>query len=208
MAVTISLTQFVTFSTKVSTSAKINFVRGYKYDDGYHPGKDYWKPLRDEIKKIHEQNLPIENLKNLVPTIPETKGKRANFQKAVNTYIKFVNSHNVEYFPVGKATWQLRENLIVNASPEIGLIVDGQRYFIKNYYKKKNNTNKIDSRNIQASLTLMQLALKDYNVEPIDKFAILNFQTGKLIESKPLTPDHGLELQVDAEFFLNVWDAI
>lgn len=51
----ISLTQFLDYSAKVSTSAKINKVKEIKRSPGYHPAFDYWKPLRDAIKKIHEQ---------------------------------------------------------------------------------------------------------------------------------------------------------
>lgn len=66
ITIKVSLTQFLTYSSKVSTGAKINYVKQIKNSPEYHPGIDYWKPLRDEIKRLHRNNLPIEDLKNLL----------------------------------------------------------------------------------------------------------------------------------------------
>lgn len=47
----IGLTQFTDFTMKGS-AAKTKFVKDIKYQGEYHPIKDYWKALRDGLKKI------------------------------------------------------------------------------------------------------------------------------------------------------------
>ncbi|MGY3748097.1 hypothetical protein ACWN8P_12635 [Vagococcus salmoninarum] len=209
MSVNVSLTQFTTFSTKINTGAKIAYVRkDIKNATDYHPAFDYWKALRDEIKRIHEHGLPIENLRYLVDLNQVDEKKLVNYRQAINTYIRFVNKHNVEYFQVGKSFWSLRGELHINTSPELGLIVDGQKYYVKNYYKKRNAVNKIDKRNIKSTLTLMQLSEKDFTADQSAKYAVLNFQNGKLIESGPIVSEDVLELETDAEFLLHIWNQV
>lgn len=206
MSINISLTQFLGYSTKVSTSAKIKAVRDIKNSPDYHPAFDYWKPLRDEIKRLHENNLPIENLKDLLTRIDEKKAK--NFSGAINTYIHFVKKNDVSYFPVGKSYWKLTDDLFVGSSPELGLIVNGKKLYVKIFYKKKTADTKLTKRNIQSTLTLMQLADRDFEMEPDSNFAILNLQNGKLIEASPLQSESILELELDAETFVNTWNRV
>lgn len=203
MSINVSLTQFLTYSSKVSTSAKINAVKEIKNSPGYHPALDYWKPLRDEIKRIHENDLPIENLRNLLLTVNERKVK--NYTAAINTYIRFVKKNKVSYFPVGKSFWKLSDDLFIGSSPETGLEINGRKYYVKNYYKKKSADSKITKRNISSILTLMQLSERDFEMEPGSSFAILNLQNGKLIEAEPLKTENVLELEIDAQSFMDIW---
>ena len=206
MSINVSLTQFLTYTSKVSTSAKIKAVRDIKNSPGYHPSIDYWKPLRDEIKRLHENNLPIENLNNLLLSINEKKVK--NYTGAINTYIQFIKKNDVAYFKTGKSSWKLTDDLFVGASPELGLVVNGKKLYVKVYYKKKSSDAKLTKRNIQSSLTLMQLAEKDFQMEPDSNFAILNLQNGKIIEAGPLRSEDVLELEVDAQNFVTTWNRV
>lgn len=57
----ISLTQFLDYSAKVSTSAKINKVKEIKHSPDYHPAFDYWNPfatlLREYMKKGNQLKI-------------------------------------------------------------------------------------------------------------------------------------------------------
>ncbi|MFK4862336.1 hypothetical protein ACI1T5_02305 [Lactococcus petauri] len=200
----ISLTQFLDYSAKVSTSAKINKVKEIKRSPDYHPAFDYWKPLRDTIKKIHEKGRPIEDLKGLLSTVDEKKVK--NYTRAINTYISFVKRNKVEYFPVGKSTWNMNDELYVSSSPELGLIINGKKYYVKNYYKKHDDKTKVILKNINSTLTLMSLSKPNFEIEPDATFAVINFQNGKLIEAKAPSADNLLELEIEAENFINIWN--
>ncbi|KSU06326.1 hypothetical protein KF282_1225 [Lactococcus lactis subsp. lactis] len=200
----ISLTQFLDYSAKVSTSAKINKVKEIKRSPGYHPAFDYWKPLRDAIKKIHEQGQPIEKLRDVLINLDEKKIK--NYTRAINTYISFVKKNNVEYFSVGKASWNMNDELFVSSSPELGLIINGKKYYVKNYYKKHDDKTKVVLKNINSTLTLMSLSEPNFDIEPDAKFAVINFQNGKLIEAKTPASDNVMELEIEAENFVNIWN--
>lgn len=202
----ISLTRFLDYTSKVSPSAKINTVRSIKKSPGYSPATDYWKPLRDAIKNIHEKDLPIETLKELLTTVDEKK--IPNYSRNITKYISFIKKHNVEYFPVGKAHWSMSDEIFIGSNPEIGLIIDGKKYYIKNYYKKPNKDTKVAKRNIKSMLTLMQISEKDFQVKGDEKFAVLNLQNGQLIEAEPPTPEDVLELKLEADHFVNTWNNI
>ncbi|MFW7420499.1 hypothetical protein ACODH8_09815 [Vagococcus fluvialis] len=206
MSINISLTQFLNYSSKISTSAKIKAVRDIKNAPDYHPAIDYWKVLRDEIKRIHSKGLPIENLRDIIPNLPESKIK--NYTNVINTYIKFINKNNVTYFETGKSYWKLDEDLFVGCSPEIGLIINGEKLYVKNYYKKKSNDTKITQRNINSTLTLMQIAERDFLLEDSSNFAVLNLQNGKLIKAPPLVSEDILELEIDAQSFVTTWNKV
>lgn len=87
MAIELSLTQFLTYSSKVSTSAKINYIRQVKNSE-YDPSVDYWKKSCDEIKKTHEKNLPIEDLLELPKRVSEKRQKIIN-EQLLNTFLLF-----------------------------------------------------------------------------------------------------------------------
>lgn len=202
--IAISLTQFLGYTAKVSPSAKIKAVRDIKNAPNYHPATDYWKKLRDAIKNIHENNLPIDDLKLILNTID--KKKVQNYSRAINTYISFVKKNNVEYFQVGKAFWEISDELFVGSNPELGLIINGKKYYVKNYYKKKESNTRVTKKNINSTLTLMQLAKPNFEIDPNATFAVLNLQTGNLIEATPPSKDDILELELEADHFVNTWN--
>lgn len=202
----ISLTSLLTYSAKVSKSAKIKYVRDTKTGGPYSPAIDHWKQLRDAIKKMHENNLPVESLKELLEVVSQIKIK--NYSRAINEYIRFINKNEVVYFPVGKAYWTHSDDLLVSSSPELGLIINGNKYYVKIFYKKKDKDTKVIKRNINSILTLMQLAKKDFEVDPNAKFAVLNLQNGKLIVASPPNPDDVFELEIEADDFINTWNKL
>ncbi|MEC6747361.1 hypothetical protein VXN63_02320 [Marinilactibacillus sp. XAAS-LB27] len=206
MVASISLTQFLTFTTKVSTSAKINEVKRIKNSPDYSPGIDYWKQLRDEIKRIHENDLPISELLKLSSNVSEPKQR--NYAKAIKNYVSFINNNEVEYFKPDKSYYNFSEDLSVRTSPELGLIVNGKRLYVKNWYKVSSTDTKINKRSIKSTLTMMRLSTKNFEVTDDENFAVLNLQNGKLTEATPVLEEDLLELEVDAGTFLSIWKQI
>lgn len=204
--VNISLSQFLDYTSRISTSAKINAVRSIKNNPEYLPSTDYWKKLRDSIKKMHENDLPVESLKDVLKEVPDAKIK--NYSRVISTYTGFIKKNNVKYFSTGRAYWNTEDGLSVGSSPELGLVINGQKYYIKNYYKKKDGNVKVTKRNINSTLTLMQQSQKDFEIEPESKFAVLNLQNGKLIESSKISQGDILELDIEASQFINIWNQV
>ena len=72
--VSIGLTQFTDFTFK-GVTGKTSMVRQIKYQDEYNPAFDYWKPLRDGIRKFHENEFSNDYLLSLANKVAQAKQK-------------------------------------------------------------------------------------------------------------------------------------
>lgn len=206
MPVKVSLTQFLTFNATVSTSAKINYIEKIKQNTDYSPAFDYWKELREAIKNCLQNKEPIESLLDVSSHV--RVDKQSNYLNESKRMIHFVNNHDIQYFETGHATWSSKSGqLVIAASPELGLTIDGKDYFIKNYYKKRNKNQKVTAKNIQSTLALMNLA-KQENPIPNIQCAVLNLQNEKLLTNPLVSPATKLALDVDADTLVNIWNTI
>ena len=200
--VQIGLTQFIEFSTKGS-SAKLNAVRKIKYQDDYHPAKDYWKQLRDGIIKFHEENLDLEFFDYLLEGIDEKKKK--NYKHSISQYLSFIKKRNIEWFSPGKSAW-FTDDFSVRSSPELGLIIDGEPHLVKLYFKGKSE--KIDIRNIKSTLTLLSSSTYDKSHQPSVNKSVLNLQNKKLYINSELNEELLLALKSEAGQFMFLWNNI
>lgn len=198
----IGLTQFTDFTMKGS-AAKTKFVKDIKYQGDYHPIKDYWKTLRDGLKKYHEQRLNDSYLLDIVDNALPARQK--NYQEAVKAYVKFLKNKDVKWFEPGKANWYCEE-LTVRSNPELGLIIDDTPYLIKLYFKGKNE--RIDKHKCRSALTLLKDS--NYSTEHPEsvKHAILNVQKGRLVIDDDSTDYHQIALESDAAQFMFIWNRL
>lgn len=198
----IGLTQFLDFTLKGS-SAKTTMVKSIKYQDDYHPAFDYWKPLREGIRKFHENGYSNDYLLTLANDVPQAK--RKNYLEAVKSYLKFTKNKDIEWFTPGKSNWY-SDDLTVRSSPELGLIIDGVPYLIKLYFKGKNE--RIDKHKCRSSLTLLSQSNFAIEHPPEVKPAILNIQKGNLISEGASTIEHSIALKSEAAQFMFIWNEI
>ena len=125
-----------------------------------------------------------------------------NYYRDVSRFINYVKKNNVKFISVSKAKWTYKD-LIVTASPEVGMKIGDEEYSVKIYYKVKKETEKWLAKNIAPTLNLMRSA------NPMEKktFAILNLQNGRLYSEDKFSRDP-LELEVDADTLLDIWQKI
>lgn len=198
----VSLTQFIDFTLKGSGTAKANHVRKVKYDSEYSPATDYWKQLRDSLKHVHQNNLPVENLLGLLDEVNEKK--KENYKKSINQYISFAKNKQINYFDTGSSYWSFNNELTVRSSPEIGLEIDGTPYLLKVYYK--GSKNKVDVHKVKSALTLMDCSKRDF-VPPNGAItSLLNLNNKKLYESNGANKSLLLALEGDAAQFVYLWN--
>lgn len=162
--------------------------------------------MRDEIKRRHENDLPFDTLPSLLHRIPESKQK--NYARVINKYLTFLNTNDVKYFVSGKSHWILSDNLFIRTNPELGLIVNGRKLHVKNWYKKPEKNTKPTKKNINSFLTMMQLSERNFDLNDNENFAVLNLQNGKIVEASPLVSEAILELEIDAGQFVNIWNQV
>lgn len=203
MTVRISLTQFIHFKASISTSARISVVRNIKEND-YSPAVDYWLDLRKAINKFSEGKINIEELNNVVDSV--SLRKKANYRKAIDRFAHFIEKNNVSFFPVNKSFWSY-EDLIVSASPELGMFINNEKFLVKIFYNIKKPEEKVTKRNIMPTLSLLNIANKAS--EQSQQVGLLNLQNGKLLTPKNSSLDTNLlELQLDAKTFLDYWGMV
>lgn len=200
----ISLTEFMNFSTRKSTNSRMSAVKTIKYKGDYHPAFDYWKQLRDEIKRVLEKELPIETLNNLIYSISEDKVE--NYKRNINAFISFYKKYSPEYFDVGKAVWTFDENLSVRANPELGLIISGVPHLVKIHYKSTNKD--VSKQTVNTTLTAMQLATAEFPLPENPSFSVLNLTNKKLYSTDKLLDDDVTLLTADAFQFSYLWSKV
>lgn len=203
MTVRISLTQFIHFKASISTSARISVVRNIKEND-YSPAVDYWLDLRKAINKFSEGKINIEELNNVVDSV--SLRKKANYRKAIDRFAHFIEKNNVSFFPVNQSFWSY-EDLIVSASPKLGMFINNEKFLVKIFYNIKKPEEKVTKRNIMPTLSLLNIANKAS--EQSQQVGLLNLQNGKLLTPKNSSLDTNLlELQLDAKTFLDYWGMV
>lgn len=201
----ISLSQFLNFSVKVHTSAKVTAVKKMKNND-YSVGIDYYRSLRAAISKYTQNQASLDSI--MEAAIMAKEDRRDNFIKDATKFINFVKNHNVEFFEVGVATWRYKDKVAINATPEYGMVCDGKRYFVKNFYRKKDPKDKITLTKMRPTLTLMRTATFKTDLQNANA-AILNLQNGRLIfDDKPIDSNKLIELQADAAQLSDIWELV
>ncbi len=198
-----SLTQFLTFSLTENGASRAKYVRKVKYDT-YTPGGDYWKRLRESIKKIHEQNLPLETLFSVVDQVDAKK--KENYKKSIDQYVKFFKNKDVEWFDIGSSHWEFNGTLLVRSQPELGLYINGQPYLLKIYYKGK--THNVRKPKVQSTLTLMEASMRNFTPPSGAIPAILNLHNNKLYVASGIDQDLLLSLEGDAAQLTFLWENI
>ncbi|WP_200340823.1 hypothetical protein [Rhodovibrio sodomensis] len=132
----IPLTKFVDFVAKAGTP-KYTVVKKTKQliDEGYIPSKDMWKQLRDRIVEIHRNGEPVDELKK-ISGYKANANKAKHYPDAIKNYIKWAKGKNIKWFEPPKSVVNL-SNLNIRSNPELGLIIDGNYYAIKLYFKSE-----------------------------------------------------------------------
>ncbi|MED4569637.1 hypothetical protein P9302_09130 [Brevibacillus agri] len=196
----IGLTQFIDFTLKQGAS-RISFVRQVRDQTDYHPGKDFWKELRDAIKQFHENGYSPDFLDSIVSKVHDRK--KMHYAEAIKQYKKFCRNKQIEWFEPGRSHW-VSNGLYVRSSPEVGLIVNGSPYLVKLYFKE--HSEKLDKRKTSTILTLLSESTfsnpRDSAVQ-----AVLNVKKAQLFpRPDAITRDMKLSLEAEAQQFAYIWN--
>ncbi|WP_042472874.1 hypothetical protein [Bacillus ndiopicus] len=200
--ISVGLTQFIDFTVKQTMLSKMNAVNKIKNQGEYHPAKDHWKQLRDRIKLCYEKNLPIDSLDSLLLEVHEKKVD--SYSQAIKSFKKFVRNKDTQWFTPPKAIWKSDGELVVRATAEVGLYIDGKPYLIKLFFK--GATEKITERNIKPILTLMSEASYEKPYPPDTAFCVFNTKTGKLHIGTQIDPELSKALRYEIKIFEDIWN--
>lgn len=199
----VGLSQFIDFSLKQGSS-KVRIVRDVKNQPDYHPSRDFWKVLRQGIRDMHSNDLPLSYLEGLILKVNDKK--RAHYVQAIKAYTSYFKRKDVSWFDPGKSYWA-HDRLFVRSSPEIGLIINDEPHLIKLYFKEDSKT--MVQRQTATILTLMRESTYGNEFAFTPHISMLNVKKKKLFTiTSPPTPDSLLALQAEANYFGFLWDRI
>lgn len=120
----ISLTTLLDFAGKSGTP-RLTCVREARarYDEDYHPAKDYWRGLRNGIVGAHQPGGCLDDLASLPGRVTEAKAA-ALYAQGVAGYRRFLGRKSVSWFEPQAGAW-VAHGLRVWLNPELGLLIDG-----------------------------------------------------------------------------------
>ncbi len=168
---TVSLTYFLDFVHKSGTP-RLTVVRKFKNRPEYDPAADYYKPLRNEIVRMHGVGDPKTVLDAFAATVHAKK--KANYARAVAGYKKFLGKKDLAWFDPPTGKWS-GGGIDVRVNPEVGLEINGVQYVLKLYFKR----DKLAKNKMEIINHLMAETLND--PKKTQTFGVVDMRSGKLI---------------------------
>lgn len=196
----LSLTDFIDFAIKAGTP-KLSKVREIRGRGPYHPATDYWKPLRDLVRDLHEAGTFDKHALSAFGSEYKDPKKVTRYRPACEGYIRFLGRRQMKWFAPPHAVWT-PSRLRVRVNPELGLVIASTPFAIKLYFK----SDKLSKQRIDLLTFLMRSQLSASHEGC--HFAVLEVSTGKLFEAN----DTGLNLMPlllgEAASFVSIWDSL
>jgi hypothetical protein len=171
----VSLTTFVDFVLKAGTP-KLTVVKTFKDRDDYDPAADYYKPLRNEIVRMHAAGDPKKVLDAFLATVHARK--KVNYATAVAGYKKILGKKSIAWFDPPSSMWSCA-GIDVSVNPEVGLKIECVDYVLKLYFKR----DRLAKNKMEIINHLMAETLTDPKVPR--NFGVVDMRNGKLITTPP-----------------------
>ena len=200
MFATVTLTTFMDFVV-ASGTRKITCVRRAKmqYEQGYDPRTDFYKPLREGIIEMHKRGRDISYLNDVLANVTDPK-KITSYPKCIDGYRACLGDKSVEYSPGKAHKWQ-SDGLVVRVNPEVMLVIDGQQYAVKLYFK----ADPLPLGAIAPMLRMIEASVpKTIRAKP----TIIDLQHAKMHTRETLDPNLDALLAAEAASFAVLWDAL
>jgi len=168
----IPLTSFVDFVLK-SGSPKMTCAKKIKsqLDLPYDPMTDYYKRFREGVQRMHQRDLPKNQLTRLIGALPYSK--EVNYTSMIDQYKRFLGRKTRTWFNPPRGVWR-HEEIEIPINPELGLEWDDQKYIIKMYLKAEAPS----KDRVACILALMNTTLNARNAN----YCVLDVRNNKLFQ--------------------------
>ena len=195
----ISMTTFIKFISTTGMS-KVEIVEKAKenYNKKYDPKTDFYKRIRDAIKKYEREQLPKAFLTDFLKD--QSTRKQTNYAERLDGYKKWRKKHQITYFSPSTAHWN-HGGLSISVTPELGLNINGVPHLIRIYFDKPP----LAKKRIDVALQLMNLACK--NKAPSGcAMGILDVRNSRLFTQSGTQNRLQILLRGEAVNFLSMWN--
>jgi hypothetical protein len=196
----ISISDFTDIISKAG-SPKATKISQVKNRDDYHPAKDFYKSLRDEIVKFHEKNGERKNIQSIMSKISDEK-KRANYSQAIAGYSKWWGTKKVNWFEPPRDHYT-QGDFEVTVNPEVGLVINGVPHIIKLYFKAESLVK--PRANIVTGL--MEMTLRD-QASPDTMIGILDIKNSKLFTFSEDLDHFSVMVEGELAYIRSVWSKL
>ncbi len=197
--INISLTDFIDYVSKVGTS-KFTVVNKIYTREDYQPAFDFWKPLREGIIELHQNEVDKSALDKILENLTDKK-KINRYPALIKSYKSFYGRKKIEWFDPPNREWKIND-LRIKLNPELGLEINNKLYVIKLYFK----ADKLSQMKADLILLLMNTKLKRGDFKDVT-FAVLDIERKKLFENTKLSRTHLPLLEGEALSFINIWNS-
>lgn len=197
--INISLTDFIDYVSKVGAS-KFTLVNQIYSREEYQPAFDFWKPLREGIIDLHQNNKDKSELDKILNDLTDKK-KINRYPALIESYKSFLGRKKIEWFEPPFKEWKIND-LRIKLNPELGLEINDKLYVIKLYFKSDS----LSQMKADLILLLMNTRLKKGDYKEAT-FAVLDIERKKLFEKTKLKKNHVPLLEGEALSFINIWNS-
>lgn len=155
----------------VSTAkVKLTKIRTIANRESYHPAKDYYKQLRDGIKRLFIKKGHVSELYDLARRQKDSS-KKINFEKVINQFKEWQTGKNINAFTPPRNKYHYgRTDIICN--PELNVNVAGESKLVKLHF---SSSDKMTQERANHICLLMQEAIND----PGFIYSVLDLTSGK-----------------------------
>lgn len=163
------------------------------------PVADFYKPVREAIVEVHDNGNEPAILDDFLSLRTDPRERRI-FPKVLRGYQRFLRSGRMTWFEPPMRDWPLGP-VIVRASPEVGLLIDGRPHAIKLYF----GSEEISPQRAQLTTQILCSALAP--TWPGTVFAVLDVRRAKLFTPRP-KDDHVTLFRAEAIGFAHLWGSL
>jgi hypothetical protein len=185
----IGLTDFVDVVSKSGTP-KATKIKEIINRPEYHPATDYYKAAREWIREVHEKEHGKKKIDELLLTLNDHK-KLGNYTSIIKGYKKWWGNKDIEWFQPTSGAYS-SQDISISVNPELGLIINGNYYLIKLYFKDE----KLSKTRVDIVTFLMDKVLRENSREGTI-MSILDVRSSKMF--LPQTPIVNLTPMINGE---------
>lgn len=179
----ITVNEFADIVAAAGGTPKYNKVQLIKQrrSEKYSPATDFYKPIRDQIKLLHQDSLGPDSLEFVLEKI--SPKKRSNYHDIIRGYKSWLKkTGKTEWFEPASNIWSASK-VDVNVNPELGLVIDGVPYLIKLHF----NAEKLSKSRADVITFLMNEALPAVN-PGVSNMCVLDIRESRLYDCNISNP--------------------
>ncbi|KIT14246.1 hypothetical protein [Jannaschia aquimarina] len=168
--ISVSFTKFLDFIAQSGEPKATTALQAWRQGNTPYDAKtDYHKRVREKLRN-YERSGVAPDWEEFINAQNEKKQK--NFRETIDCYLKWRSKQGtVSWIDPPTASIDTTE-FRVSINPEMGLVIDGDRYAIKLFLRKA----KLSKLKAQVAGLMMRNALAEYN--PDMKFAVFDVKAG------------------------------